>query len=118
VTSASKDPALAAKIAFWLNNPSNQTKAFVKGELFPSTIASYTDAKSLKPQALFGDQATMTVFGEVAKKALPFVGGPNADTYNSTFENELKTNVIQQGSNVESSFAAAAKAVTAQANAK
>jgi cellobiose transport system substrate-binding protein len=68
ITKYCKDPAAAFAFISWLESSKNQAQSFLDPVLFPSSPASYTDARLLAPDPFFGGQQIATVFAESAKK--------------------------------------------------
>ncbi|GAB7039470.1 MULTISPECIES: ABC transporter substrate-binding protein [Catenuloplanes] len=64
-----RDPALAYEIVAWLLSPANQARAFTDAALFPAAPATYTMPALREPDAYFGGQVTVEVFGDSAQRA-------------------------------------------------
>ncbi len=66
--------------------------------LFPTTPAAYADPAMHKPDAFFGGQQPIDVFGPAAQKAPVVYFSPYEETANTPFFQEL-TNVEMLGKN-------------------
>jgi cellobiose transport system substrate-binding protein len=93
ITKYCKDPKAAFAFISWLESAKNQAQAFLDPVLFPSTPASYTDARLSAPDPFFGGQRIVDVFAESAKKY------PGA--YFSPYDTIIDTPITSELVNVE-----------------
>lgn len=90
ITKYCKDPAAAFAFITWLESAKNQAQSFLDPVLFPSTPASYTDAKMSAPDPFFGGQQIVDVFAESAKK----YPGTYFSPYDSIINDPLKAELV------------------------
>ncbi|WP_329568118.1 ABC transporter substrate-binding protein [Streptomyces sp. NBC_01361] len=93
-----RDPETAFEIITWLLGPENQTKAFARASLFPSTPASYTMPAMRDPDPFFGGQRTIDVYGPAAKAVPVAYNSPYDTSLNQPIKDEL-TSVFTSGKN-------------------
>lgn len=93
-----RDPEGAFAFLKWLLSPANQLKSYQEMALFPTTPASYADPAMHQPDAFFGGQQPIDVFGPAAQKAPVNYFSPYEETANTPFFQEL-TNVEMLGKN-------------------
>lgn len=93
-----REPEAAFAFLTWLLSPVNQLESYQEMALFPTTPASYADPAMHKPDAFFGGQQPIDVFGPAARKAPVVYFSPYEETANTPFFQEL-TNVETLGKN-------------------
>jgi cellobiose transport system substrate-binding protein len=93
-----REPEAAFAFLKWLLSPANQLKSYQEMALFPTTPAAYADPAMHKPDAFFGGQQPIDVFGPAAQKAPVVYFSPYEETANTPFFQEL-TNVEMLGKN-------------------
>lgn len=90
ITKACREPEKAFEIITWLLDAGNQAQGFVDAGLFPSTPASYASEKLTEPDAFFGGQVTMDVFGPAAKKIPVAYNSPYDIALGQPLKDEIK----------------------------
>ena len=89
IPAGASNPARSFAIIKWMLSPENQARAFTDAALFPSTPAAYTMTAMTKPEAFFGGQRTVEVFGPSAQKAPRVYEAPSDASLYQLFINEL-----------------------------
>ncbi|MFI5733828.1 ABC transporter substrate-binding protein [Kribbella sp. NPDC051587] len=90
ITKYCKNPAAAFAFISWLESAKNQAQSFLDPVLFPSTPASYTDARLSAPDEFFGGQKIVDVFAESAKK----YPGAYFSPYDSIIGDQLSAQLV------------------------
>jgi len=85
-----RDPEQSFAIIRWLLSPENQARAFTDAALFPSTPSAYTMPAMTQPDAFFGGQRTVEVFGASAQKAPRVYEAPADSAIYQLFDKEFK----------------------------
>jgi len=93
---------LAMTVIKWLLSPDNQAAAFGDVGLFPSTPASYRMPALTAPDAFFGDQRTIDVFGASAQKVHHVYEAPADATLADLYLKELK--LVEAGKAAEAAW--------------
>ena len=96
------DPALAFQIITWILNPANQAKGFTDEALFPSTPATYTMPALTAPDAYFGGQKTIDVFGPAASAIPNQYTAPADSAVSAPYFNQLIN--VENGANPDSAW--------------
>ncbi|WP_340374686.1 extracellular solute-binding protein [Streptomyces sp. SS7] len=100
ITKACREPEQAFAIITWMLDAANQAQGYVDAGLFPSTPASYGLAQLREPDAFFGGQVTMDVFGPAAQKIAVAYNSPYDVALGQPIKDEIK-NVGVLGKNPE-----------------
>ena len=70
------NPEEAFKIISWILSPDNQARGFTDAALFPAAPAAYELPALTGPDAFFGGQKTIEIFGPAAEKIPVRLRGP------------------------------------------
>jgi cellobiose transport system substrate-binding protein len=106
VSASTPDPDLATKIAIWMTDADNQSAAYEKDGLFPSTVASYTSPELTAPQAYYGDQAVAEQLGKFATDAKVVHRGQNTMPAHQIFEQAIR-DAQTNGNSADAAYKAA-----------
>ncbi|KUO10208.1 ABC transporter substrate-binding protein [Streptomyces sp. DSM 15324] len=90
ITKACREPEQAFAIITWMLDAANQAQGYVDAGLFPSTPASYGLAQLREPDAFFGGQVTMDVFGPAAQKIAVAYNSPYDVALGQPIKDEIK----------------------------
>ena len=108
---ARKDLAMA--VIEWLLSPDNQAAGFADIGLFPSTPAAYRMPALTAPDAFFGDQRTIDVFGPSAQQVHHVYEAPADAALADLYLKELR--LVEGGKDPEAAWRAATSAAKAAA---
>ncbi|MEU1516017.1 extracellular solute-binding protein [Streptomyces sp. NPDC005811] len=103
ITKACREPEQAFKIITWMLDAANQAQGYVDAGLFPSTPASYALEQLREPDAFFGGQVTMDVFGPAAQKIAVAYNSPYDVALGQPIKDEIK-NVGVLGKNPDQAW--------------
>ena len=103
IPKASANPELAFQIISWLLSPDNQARGFTDAALFPSSPAAYKLPALTAPDAFFGDQVTIDVFGPAAEKIPIAYEAPGDAAVAVPYYNELVK--VEGGKDAEKGWA-------------
>lgn len=104
---------LAMTVIKWLLSADNQAAAFGDVGLFPSTPASYRMPAMTAPDAFFGGQRTVDVFGPSAQKVHHVYEAPADATLAELYLNQLR--LVEAGKGAEAAWRDAITAARATA---
>jgi cellobiose transport system substrate-binding protein len=100
---------LAFAVIQWILSPENQARGFTDAALFPSTPATYKMDALTGPDAFFGGQATIGVFGASAEKTPHAYEAPADAAVGAPYLNEL-INIETKGKKSDAAWADAVRA--------
>ncbi|WP_037673185.1 ABC transporter substrate-binding protein [Streptomyces griseus] len=103
ITRECREPERAFEIISWMLDAGNQAQGYVDAGLFPSTPASYGLKQLREPDAFFGGQVTMDVFGPAAQKIAVAYNSPFDVALGQPIKDEIK-NVGVLGKNPEKAW--------------
>ncbi|WP_460071032.1 ABC transporter substrate-binding protein [Streptomyces sp. YKOK-I1] len=103
ITKACREPEQAFRIITWMLDAANQAQGYVDAGLFPSTPASYGLEQLREPDAFFGGQVTMDVFGPAAQKIAVAYNSPYDVALGQPIKDEIK-NVGVLGKNPDQAW--------------
>jgi cellobiose transport system substrate-binding protein len=107
VTAASKHPAEAAQVVYWLTSAENQTITYRDVGPYPSTPASLTDAVFHAPDAFYGGQVLVEVLQPVLEGAPRVIVGPFGDNVSAIFRDTLTNLAAAGGGDAEATYSRA-----------
>ena len=90
IPATAPDPEQSFGIIRWLLSPENQARAFTDAALFPSTPSAYAMPAMTQPEAFFGGQRTVEVFGASAQKAPRVYEAPSDGAIFQIYAKELE----------------------------
>jgi len=103
IPKSSGNPKKAFEIIKWMLTPENQARGYTDAALFPSAPATYKLPALTGPDAFFGGQVTIDVFGPAAEKIPVAFESEHDSVLRESFATEL-SNVETKGKDPETAW--------------